>query len=109
MKSNIINIFFYSFFFYRFWNYDYFIFNIPSQYYGTWTYSTGTKALELNKSSSSYSIEFYGTTGTHLDVGSTSFSGGDIGRGFVNVTKNSDTSRSWKDYIFLSVAPQLEL
>ena len=73
---------------------------IPSQYYGTWKYSTGKNALNLDKSSSHYSIDFYNTNGEYLDGASTSFSGGDIGWGFVDVTKNSDTSWSWKGYTF---------
>ena len=79
---------------------------IPSQYYGTWTYSSGTNALRLegsiSGSSKSYLIFFWKTDGTFMSGPSISSSGGSdtLDWSEANVTKNSDTSWSWQGYTF---------
>ena len=79
---------------------------IPSQYYGTWTYSSGTNALQLEGSISgsykSYLIFFWKTDGTFMSGPSISISGGSdtLDWSEANVTKNSDTSWTWQGYTF---------
>ena len=79
---------------------------IPSQYYGTWKYSSGTNALQLEGSISgstkNYSLTFWKTDGTYLNGASISSTGGSdtLDWSDVNVTKNSDTSWSWQGYTF---------
>ena len=75
---------------------------IPSQYYGTWVYtSTGKDALNLQGSTDSLNIAFYDINGLYLGgpnvgvVGATT-----VDWSVANVTKNSDTSWSWGDYTF---------
>lgn len=78
---------------------------IPSQYYGTWVYTSGSaNALELNSSSDgsseNVSILIYGTDGSYLDRQVSVGSAGYIDWSDIGVTKNSDTSWSWKGYTF---------
>ena len=78
---------------------------IPSQYYGTWVYTSGSAdALELNSSSdgssTSVGIFIYNTNGSYLDSQSLTGSAGYVDWSNIDVTKNSDTSWSWKGYTF---------
>lgn len=81
---------------------------IPSQYYGTWQYNTGTNALilegSISGSTKSYVLSIFDTNGALLPE---SFphkvitGGGDtLDWSDANVTKNSDTSWSWRSYTF---------
>ncbi|WP_302273225.1 hypothetical protein [Brachyspira aalborgi] len=74
---------------------------IPSQYYGTWVYTSGsTNALKLESSSTFVQISIYNTNGSYLDGQAATGSAGYIDWSNIDVTKNSDTSWSWKGYTF---------
>ena len=74
---------------------------IPSQYYGTWVYTSGSAdALRLDGSSTVVDISIYNTNGSYLDGQVHVGSAGYVDWSNIGVTKNSDTSWSWKGYTF---------
>ena len=75
---------------------------IPSQYYGTWVYtSTGKDALKLQGSTDSLNIAFYDTNGLYLGGPNVGVGGATtVNWSYANVNKNSDTSWSWQGYTF---------
>ena len=74
---------------------------IPSQYYGTWVYTSGSNnALKLESSSTFVQISIYNTNGSYLDGHVATGSAGYVDWSNIDVTKNSDTSWSWKGYTF---------